>query len=67
MIADSQRRINDQVVSELRQKVREPLLAQGEEYEQAVAAKTTVDKYWESKDKRYQEYKHRQLQVDDTP
>jgi len=52
------RRVNGKIVSNLRQRVKERLLAeQGAEYEQAVAAKTTVDKYWQAKDKQYQEYK----------
>lgn len=34
----------------------------GEEYEGATKAKTTVDKYWQVKDKQYREYKHK-LQV----
>jgi len=52
------RRVNGKIVSNLRQQVRERLLTeQGAEYEQAVAAKTVVDRYWESRDKQYQEYK----------
>lgn len=55
------RKINGKIVSDLRKKVKQRLLAeQGEEYEQATIAKKTVDKYWESKDKQYQEYRNKQ-------
>ncbi|HEY9779003.1 MAG TPA: deoxyribodipyrimidine photo-lyase [Leptolyngbyaceae cyanobacterium] len=57
------RKANGKVVSDLRKKVKERLIAEGgDEYEGAIEAKTTVDKYWEVKDKQYQEYKHKQSQ-----
>ncbi|PPS46159.1 deoxyribodipyrimidine photolyase [Chroococcidiopsis sp. TS-821] len=60
------RGVNGKAVSDLRQKVKERLLAeQGVEYEQAVAAKTTVDKYWQVKDRQYQEYKHQHSESDE--
>lgn len=60
------RKVNGKVVSDLRKKVKERLIAQGgDEYEGAMTAKTTVDKYWEVKDKQYQEYKHKQSQLID--
>lgn len=56
------RKVNGKIVSDLRKKVKQRLLAeQGEEYEQAVNAKRTVDKYWEVKDKQYQEYKREEV------
>ena len=52
------RKVNGKIISNLRQQVKQRLLAeQGEEYEQAAIAKSTVDKYWEAKDKQYQTYK----------
>lgn len=55
------RKVNGKVVSDLRKKVKQRLLAEGgEKYEQAAAAKKTVDKYWKSKEQQYQEYKSKQ-------
>jgi deoxyribodipyrimidine photo-lyase len=55
------RKVNGKVISNLRQQVKQRLLAeQGEEYQQAEIAKSTVEKYWEAKDKQYQEYKQKQ-------
>ena len=52
------RKVNGKIISNLRKRVKERLLAeQGEEYQQAAIAKSTVDKYWEVKDKQYQDYK----------
>ena len=60
------RKVNGKKISNLRKKVKSRLLAeQGEEYSQAAIAKATVDKYWEIKDKQYQEYKRQQSQLDD--
>lgn len=57
------RKVNGSIVSKLRRRVKERLLAQQDrEYEDAAAAKKTVDRYWEIKDKQYQEYKHRESQ-----
>lgn len=55
------RKVNGKIISNLRKAVKERLLAeQGKEYEQAVSAKKTVDKYWEVKDKQYQDYQQKQ-------
>ena len=54
------RKVNGKIVSNLRKQVKQRLLAeQGEEYEKAAIAKKTVDKYWDIKDKQYQEYKRK--------
>ena len=59
------RKVNGKVVSDLRKKVKERLIAQGgDEYLGAAIAKTTVDKYWQAKDKQYQEYRRRQEKLD---
>ena len=51
------RKTNGKIVSNLRKRVKERLVAeQGVELEQAAIAKKTVDKYWENKDKQYREY-----------
>ncbi|MBD2775561.1 FAD-binding domain-containing protein [Iningainema tapete] len=55
------RRVNGKIVSDLRKRVRERLLAEGgEEYENAIATKTAVIKYFESKDKQYKHFKDQQ-------
>lgn len=52
------RKVNGKIVSNLRKQVKQRLLAErGIELEQATITKKTVDKYWETKDKQYQEYK----------
>ncbi|BAY48889.1 DNA photolyase, FAD-binding protein [Scytonema sp. HK-05] len=44
------RKVNGKIVSDIRSRVRERLLANGgDEYEAAIATKTTVEKYFESK------------------
>ncbi len=54
------RKVNGKIVSDLRKRVKERLLAeQGKELEQAAIARETVDKYWQSKDEQYQEYKQK--------
>ena len=54
------RKTNGKIISDLRKRVKERLLAeQGVELEQAAITRETVDKYWESKDKQYQEYKQK--------
>ncbi len=54
------RKVNSKIVSDLRKRVKERLVVeQGVELEQAAIAKRTVDKYWESKDKQYEEYKRK--------
>jgi deoxyribodipyrimidine photo-lyase len=54
------RKTNGKIVSDLRKRVKGRLLAeQGVELEQAAIARKTVDKYWESKDKQYQEFKQK--------
>ena len=51
------RKTNGKIISDLRKRVKVRLLAeQGVELEQAAIAKKTVEKYWENKDKQYQEY-----------
>jgi deoxyribodipyrimidine photo-lyase len=53
------RKINGKIVSDLRKKVKQRLIASGgEEYEQVSKVKTTVDKYFQAKTKQYQEYQH---------
>lgn len=55
------RKVNGKIISNLRKRVKERLLAeQGEEYQQAAIAKKTVEEYWKVKDKQYQEYKSKQ-------
>ncbi len=52
------RKVNGKIISNLRKQVKQRLLAeQGEEYQQAASALNTVEKYWEVKDKQYQDYK----------
>lgn len=56
------RKVNGKIVSDLRKLVKQRLLAQqGRELEQAAITKKTVDKYWQSKDKQYQQYKQKTL------
>lgn len=55
------RKVNGKIISNLRKTVKERLLAeQGEDYQQAAIALNTVDKYWEVKNKHYQEYLQKQ-------
>ena len=57
------RKVNGKIISNLRQRVKQRLLAeQGEEYEQAASAKKTVDRYWEIKNQQYQDYKRKAFQ-----
>ncbi|KST70088.1 deoxyribodipyrimidine photolyase [Mastigocoleus testarum BC008] len=52
------RKANGKIISQLRKKVRERLILEGgEEYKSAVAAKETVEKYWQYKDKEYKKIK----------
>ncbi|MEM9924002.1 MAG: FAD-binding domain-containing protein [Cyanobacteria bacterium P01_D01_bin.50] len=54
------RKINGKIVSDLRKKVKQRLLCeQGEEYNNAMASKQTVEKYRESKDRQYREFQGR--------
>ncbi len=54
------RKTNGKIVSDLRKRVKQRLLIeQGVELEQAALTRKTVDKYWETKDKQYQEYKQK--------
>ena len=51
------RQVNGKIVSDLRKCVRERLqVSGGEEYQNAIATKTAVEKYFESKDKQYQHF-----------
>jgi deoxyribodipyrimidine photo-lyase len=53
------RKVNGKIVSDLRKQVRARLVAEGgAEYDSAIAAKETVEKYWEHKDREYQQFKH---------
>ncbi|MEC4812660.1 MAG: hypothetical protein SAK29_05205 [Scytonema sp. PMC 1069.18] len=55
------------IVSDIRKRVRERLLiVGGEELESAQATKTTVEKYFESKDKQYKRFKDKESQAKDT-
>ncbi|MFN6571968.1 FAD-binding domain-containing protein [Dendronalium sp. ChiSLP03b] len=59
------RKINGKIISDLRKKVRERLTLQGgTEYESAVAAKETVNKYWQHKDKQYKEFKELEAELE---
>ena len=50
------RKINGKIVSDLRKKVRQRLEQEdGEEYQQAMGAKKTIEKYFAIKDKQYQD------------
>lgn len=52
------RLVNGKIVSNIRKRVRERIISEGgEEYENAIATKKTVNKYVESKDKQYQKMK----------
>lgn len=52
------RKVNGKVVSDLRKQVRERIVLEGgQEYESAVAAKRTVEKYWKNQEKEYQKLK----------
>lgn len=55
------RLVNGKIVSDLRKRVRERLQLQGgDEYENAIATKKSVDKYVESKNKQYQQFQNKQ-------
>ncbi|MEH2157170.1 FAD-binding domain-containing protein [Nostoc sp.] len=59
------RKINGKIISDLRKKVRERLTLQGGiEYESAVAAKETVNKYWQHKDRQYKEFKELEAELE---
>ncbi|MCC5668197.1 deoxyribodipyrimidine photo-lyase [Nostoc sp. CHAB 5784] len=59
------RKVNGKIISDLRKKVRERLTLQGgTEYESAVAAKETVNKYWQHKDKQYKEFKELKAELE---
>ncbi|MBW4448663.1 MAG: deoxyribodipyrimidine photo-lyase [Spirirestis rafaelensis WJT71-NPBG6] len=52
------RLINGKIVSDIRKRVRERIISEGgEDYENAIITKKTVNKYVESKDKQYQQFK----------
>jgi deoxyribodipyrimidine photo-lyase len=56
------RRVEGKVVSELRRQVKTRLLAEGgAEFEQALAAKVTVEKYRQRKTQQYQDYQQQLL------
>ena len=59
------RKVNGKIISDLRKKVRERLTIQGgDEYESAVAAKETVNKYWQHKDREYKEFKELEAELE---
>ncbi|OYE01054.1 FAD-binding domain-containing protein [Nostoc sp. 'Peltigera membranacea cyanobiont' 232] len=59
------RKVNGKIISDLRKKVRERLTLQGgTEYESAVAAKETVNKYWQHKDRQYKEFKELEAELE---
>jgi deoxyribodipyrimidine photo-lyase len=52
------RKVNGKIVSDLRKRVKVQLSAEpGVQLEQAAIARKTVDKYWQNRDKQYQEFK----------
>lgn len=52
------RKVNGKIVADLRNKVKTRLIERGgDEYESAVAAKETVEKYWQYQDKEYLKYR----------
>jgi deoxyribodipyrimidine photo-lyase len=52
------RKVNGKIVADLRKQVRARLVAEGGvEYDDAIAAKETVEKYWQYKDREYAKYK----------
>ncbi|MBN3963026.1 FAD-binding domain-containing protein [Nostoc sp. NMS8] len=59
------RKVNGKIISDLRKKVRERLTLQGgTEYESAVAAQETVNKYWQHKDREYKEFKELEAELE---
>ena len=53
-------RVNGKVVSDFRKQTKQRLVSQGgDEYDNATAAKVTVEKYWQHKDKEYKEYQQK--------
>nr|MDZ8061407.1 FAD-binding domain-containing protein [Nostoc sp. EkiNYC01] len=59
------RKVNGKIVSDLRKQTKVRLISLGgDEYESAVVAKETVDKYWQHKDKEYQEYQQKLTQTE---
>ncbi|BBD62949.1 DNA photolyase, FAD-binding protein (plasmid) [Nostoc sp. HK-01] len=59
------RKVNGKIVSDLRKHSKARLISQGgDEYESAVVAKETVDKYWQHKNQEYQEYQQRLTQAE---
>lgn len=54
------RKVNGKIVSDLRKQVRERLILEGgQEYDSAVAAKRTVEKYWQHQEKEYRQLQDR--------
>lgn len=55
------RLVNGKIISDIRKRVRERLIVEGgNEYENAIATKTAVIKYLESKDQQYQQFKDKE-------
>ncbi|WP_414571194.1 deoxyribodipyrimidine photo-lyase [Nostoc sp. CCY 9925] len=58
------RKVNGKVVSDLRKQTKQRLLSQGgDEYDSAITAKETVEKYWQHKDREYKEYQQKLTEV----
>jgi deoxyribodipyrimidine photo-lyase len=54
------RKVNGKIVFDLRKQTKQRLFSQGgDEYDSAIAAKETVDRYWQHKDKEYKEYQQK--------
>jgi deoxyribodipyrimidine photo-lyase len=52
------RKVNGKIVADLRKQVRARLIDRGDaEFDSAIAAKETVEKYWQHKEREYQQYK----------
>ena len=62
------RKANGKIVSDLRKQVRDRLEKEnGEEYQIAMGAKETIDKYFAVKNKQYRDFKSSQLELKDPP
>lgn len=56
------RKINGKIVSDLRKQVKARLIAEGgSEYQNAIATKETIEKYWQYKDREYQKSQVRSI------
>ncbi|WP_373547831.1 hypothetical protein [Chamaesiphon sp.] len=56
------RKINGKIVSDLRKQVKARLISEGgSEYQNEIATKATVEKYWQYKDREYQKSQARSI------